>query len=155
MYRYYIDLVARFNVYYFAVLGALLTYAASTDAIATNYLLLAIPLVLSIDQLLNYMSSLKLSNEIHKGKVSFLLKARVEPVIINSNPGSSCLKLNPLFNILLSFIIVHLFLIAFLGWAMWHYSVKPADSLKAAAARECHQVILVQPWLEIKGEKEG
>jgi len=121
LYRYYIDLVVRFNVYYFAVLGALLTFAASTDAIAKNYLLLAIPLLLSILQFLNYILSLNLSNEIHKGKVSFLWKATVESKITNSNPGSSYLKSNPLYNILLSFIIVHLFLIVFLGWAMWHY----------------------------------
>ena len=136
LYRYYIDLVVRFNAYYFTIMGALLTYAATTattDAISANFLLLAIPLVLSVLQCINYAKSLKLSNEIHEGKVSFLRKATFQSKETNGSPDDSYLKDNPLSNILWSFFIVHVALSLLLLSAMWHYYQQSSGVIGSAS----------------------
>jgi hypothetical protein len=74
LYKYYIDLVIRFNIYYFAILGALVTYLAANDDANRIQPLLIVPFVLSLCQTFTYFISRKLANEIHAEKVSYLRK---------------------------------------------------------------------------------
>ena len=74
LYKYYIDLVIRFNIYYFAILGALVTYLAANDDANRIQPLLIVPFVLSLCQTFTYFISRKLANEIHAEKVFYLRK---------------------------------------------------------------------------------
>lgn len=118
LYRYYIDLIVRFNVYYFAILGALLTYATTKDAISRIYPFLFIPFALSVLQVVYYVKFRELSKVIYERKASFLLAAVGELEKANGRSEHSILKSNPLLSILTSFAIVHVILIIFLAFTI-------------------------------------
>jgi ABC-type multidrug transport system fused ATPase/permease subunit len=129
LYKYYIDLVVRFNIYYFAILGALVSYLATSDNWLRIQPLLLLPLVLSIAQIFTYLRSLKLAQEVYAEKVSYLFKINSQNQVkkenkvdssnetdsANNTIGDNKIKsnnkerhmFNPLYSILANFAIIH------------------------------------------------
>ncbi len=133
LYKYYIDLVIRFNIYYFAILGALVSYLATSDNLSRVQPLLLLPLTLSIAQVFTYFRSLELAQEVYEEKVSYLFKinsqsqVKEETIVDSGNKtgiandtiGDKKIKsnnreryiFNPLYSILLNFSIIHSLLV--------------------------------------------
>jgi hypothetical protein len=111
LFKYYIDLIVRVNVIYFGVLGALLTYLASTngsniDKKAVGYLLI-LPALLSSVQAIGYLSAGSLAEAIYSAKMRCCFPSKY-----HKNPyKTNRLLFNPLKAMLKLFSTIHLLII--------------------------------------------
>jgi hypothetical protein len=119
LYRYYIKLVVNFNVYYFGILGILLSFLATYKAVDSKIMqsLLVVPLVLSFCQTIVYQRSLSLATDLHDVKLTYL-RATIKDKDKDKDKDFNQNNINPLWDILQCFTVIHLLLFIGLLYAI-------------------------------------